>query len=157
MGGLYQEPSIETRDCKALLTMEGIYNYSGWNKRCCSTKTISGLQRSWKMLDFHFVLFVLFGRRQGRDLFQGPKYEAGTNPQGRWMRDDIQDKAILCPDLDEILNKVPNIVLTCTSTSKFNFTPSSLPDQIKRISQVLMDCGVKRLAELKKYRTSGTS
>lgn len=94
----------------------------GETKRCSSTKTEGGLQRSWKMLDFHFVLFVLFGRRQERDLFQGPKYEAGTNRQGRWMREDIQDKTILCPDLDEILNKVPNTVLTCTSTSKFKFT-----------------------------------
>lgn len=37
------------------------------------------------------------------------------------MREDIQNKATLCLDLDGILNKILKILLTCTSTSKFKF------------------------------------
>lgn len=124
----------------------------GETKRCSSTKTESGLQRSWKMLDFHFVLFVLFGRRQERDLFQGPKYEAGTNRQGRWMRETSKIKQSFAQILMRFWIKYliqfslahPPPNLSSLEDKLLNFTPSSLPDQIKRISQVLMDCGVKR-------------
>lgn len=74
------------------------------------------------MLDFYFLLFVLFGWRQGCDLFQGPKHVTETNSPREMNEGRHQEKTILCLDLDEILNKVPNIVLTCTSPSKFKFT-----------------------------------